>query len=407
MKTSPPSLQVLVAGGGIAGLTAAIAFAKRGYSVRLFERAPGFAEIGAGLQLSPNATRLLRRLGVLDRLLPAAVRPQAVVLRDARGLVELGRVPLGQAAERRWGAPYLTVHRADLQSALLARAEQDPNITITTGAAVRDAAFHAHGITLSVDRNGAIDEASGGLLLASDGVWSTLRGIALDGMDDSFTGLIAWRTTLRRGSGTGFADRLIGADVVTAFLHPQFHIVAYPIRAGAAVNLVAVTKGDAQSLSWAAGTDSTVLRNAVSGAAKPLFELVENAGSWTSWPLHVVDAKGPWTRPEGVALIGDAAHAMTPFAAQGAAMAIEDAEVLAGIVARHEDDIPLALQIYETERRPRVLRVEQRGALNRFAWNASGPVALVRNFVLKRRSGTRLAADLDWLYGQDVTQSSG
>lgn len=128
MKTSPPSLQVLIAGGGIAGLTAAVAFASRGYSVRLFERAPGFAEIGAGLQLSPNATRLLRRLGVLDRLLPAAVRPQAVVLRDARGLNELGRVPLGQAAERRWGAPYLTVHRADLQSALWHAPNRTPTL---------------------------------------------------------------------------------------------------------------------------------------------------------------------------------------------------------------------------------------------------------------------------------------
>lgn len=407
MKTSPPSLQVLIAGGGIAGLTAAVAFASRGYSVRLFERAPGFAEIGAGLQLSPNATRLLQRLGVLDRLMPAAVRPQAVVLREARDLSELGRVPLGQVAERRWGAPYLTVHRADLQSALLARAEQDPDITIETGAAVRDVAFHARGVTLSIDRNGAIEEAHGGLLIASDGVWSTLRGTAVDGMSDSFTGLVAWRTTLRREAPPGIAERLIGADVVTAFLHPHFHLVAYPVRAGAAINLVAVTKGDAQSQSWAAGTDATVLKTAVSGAAKPLADLVEDAGRWTSWPLHVVDAKGPWTRPEGVALIGDAAHAMTPFAAQGAAMAIEDAEVLAGIVARHDDDLPLALQIYETERRPRVLRVEQRGAFNRFAWNASGPVALVRNFVLRRRSGVRLAADLDWLYGQDVTQSSG
>ncbi|QDZ00964.1 FAD-binding protein [Nitratireductor mangrovi] len=405
MARTPPNLQILIAGGGIAGLTAAIAFASRGFSVRLFEQAPAFSEIGAGLQLSPNATRILRRLGVLDLLLPAAVRPQAVILRDARSLTELARVPLGAEAEKRWGAPYLTVHRADLQSALLARAGQEPDLRIMTGAKVRDSAAHAHGITISVDRNGNIEEYAGHLLIGADGVWSKLRHRILDGMDNSFTGLTAWRATVRQGGG-GFPERLIAPDVVTAFLNRNFHLVTYPLRAGAALNLVAITRGGPLAETWDAGSGAQPLFDAMDKAARPLAEFAANASGWVCWPLHVVDAKGPWTRTEGVALIGDAAHAMTPFAAQGAAMAIEDAEVLAGIVSRHAGELGRALEIYETERRPRVLRVAQRGALNRLAWHAAGPVALVRNLVLRRRSGGRLADDLDWLYGQDATKSS-
>lgn len=406
MARTPPNLQILIAGGGIAGLTAAIAFASRGFSVGLFEQAPAFSEIGAGLQLSPNATRILRRLGVLDLLLPAAVRPQAVILRDARSLTELARVPLGAEAEKRWGAPYVTVHRADLQSALLARAGQETDLRIMTGAKVRDAAAHARGITISVDRNGNIEEHAGHLLIGADGVWSKLRHRILDGMDNSFTGLTAWRATVRQGSG-GFPERLIAPDVVTAFLNRNFHLVTYPLRAGAALNLVAITRGGPLAETWDAGSGPQPLFDAMDKAARPLAEFAANASGWVCWPLHVVDAKGPWTRTEGVALIGDAAHAMTPFAAQGAAMAIEDAEVLANLVAATPHDLPAALARYEALRRPRIRNVAARGRFNHFVWHAWGPVALGRNMVLRALPGKVLADQFGRHYGYDATKSPG
>ena len=142
--------QIVIAGAGIAGLTAALAFAVRGYPVRVFERASRLDEVGAGIQLSPNATGILDRLGVLPGLRPAAVRPDAVVLRDASNLAELGRVQLGAAAEWRWKAPYLTAHRADLQSALLAHVAREPGIELVTGATVRDATQHPLGVAVSV-----------------------------------------------------------------------------------------------------------------------------------------------------------------------------------------------------------------------------------------------------------------
>lgn len=398
MKTEPRSRQILIAGAGIAGLTAAIAFAARGFSVQVFEKAPRIEEVGAGLQLSPNATRILDRLGVLELVMPAAARPEAVCLVEARSLREIARVPLGAFAETRWRAPYLTVHRADLQTALLARAARDPDIRIVTGAQVRDAAFHPGGVTLSVDHEGRIREPRGLLAVGADGVWSSLREIGMSGMRHSFTGLTAWRATLRRGGG-GFAEQFLRPDVVTAYMHRRFHLVSYPLRGGAAVNLVAVTRGAALAQSWTASDDPAPLREAMAKAAPPLAGLVGNGLSWLGWPLHVVDPKGPWIGEDGIVLIGDAAHAMTPFAAQGAAMAIEDAYVLAQLVAGNKDDIALALRTYEMERRARVLKVARRGALNRTAWHARGPVAFVRNVMLAARTPERLAADLDWLYG--------
>src|SRR5262249_16144741 len=172
------SRQIVVAGAGIAGLTAAIAFARRGFAVQLYERAPRLEEAGAGLQLSPNAVHLLRELGVTDTLSGVAVRPDDVTLPHPPRLKVLAPVRLRSFAEQRWGGPYLVVHRADMQSALLARASKEPDISIVRGATVSDFAVHAQGVTISIDRDGKIFEVLAKLLVGADGVWSTLRGLA-------------------------------------------------------------------------------------------------------------------------------------------------------------------------------------------------------------------------------------
>lgn len=389
-------------GAGIAGLTVALALAGRGFSVNLFEQAGKLEEVGAGLQLSPNATRILDRLGVIERLRAVSVQPEAIVLRRAKSLREIARVPLGAAAAARWGAPYLTVHRADLQSALLSRVEREPSIRLLTGAAVRDAAYHARGVTLSIDHAGSIIEAAGDLVIAADGVWSTMRGTE-DDKRGAFSGLTAWRATLHRASQAEGQDTVLSGSVVTAFLHHRFHVVAYPIRSGQAVNLVAVTRGKALRRAWSVAAPRHELEAALAGAPA-LARLLADAGPWRRWPLHTVDPDGPWTSERGIALVGDAAHATTPFAAQGAAMAIEDAEVLAEALHRHRDDLPVALALYEGERKPRVKRVVRRGAFNRFVWHASGPVALGRDIVLKLRGPERTMGDFDWLYGWGMTK---
>lgn len=393
------SRQVVVAGAGIAGLTTALALADRGFSVHVFERAAGLAEVGAGLQLSPNATHILSRLGVLDLLRPAAVKPEAVVLRDAASLAERTRLPLGAAAEARWGAPYLVAHRADLQSALLARVGRHPDITLSLGAAVRDVAVHRRGITASIDRQGKVVEMAGALLVGADGVWSTIRGLGSVGRS-RFSGRIAWRTVVRAESEAGKVLRTIApASVVTAFMHPSVHLIAYPVRGGGAINLVAVTAGEPMGEVWSREVDPAVLAEAMKGCAADLVKLVAEARPWTSWPLHLVEAGHPWIAPGGIALVGDAAHAMTPFAAQGAAMAIEDAAVLAHCLAARRDDMASALAAYQAARRPRLARVMRRGAFNHVTWHAAGTVAFVRDRVLALTPAARLVRGLDWLYG--------
>lgn len=393
------SQQIVVSGAGIAGLTAAIALSKLGFDVRVYERSAVLDEVGAGLQLSPNATRILDRLGVLDIVRPSAVQPQAVVLRDAKTLRERARVPLGAAAEQRWNAPYLVVHRADLQNALLRRARESTLIEITLGATVTDAEMRPDGVTASVEQAGIVSEVEAQFFIAADGVWSNSRRLVGPNGKSCFAGELAWRTTICADSDIGrhFVTHASTA-VVTTYLHSGFHLVAYPVRAGAAINLVAFTPGVAIAEHWSGVTDADALRQAMAGTAPELLRMVDEAAPWTVWPLHTAGASHPWTRGGSIAMIGDAAHAMTPFAAQGAAMAIEDAWTLANAVAASSDRAD-ALAQWETARKQRVARVARRGALNHLAWHAAGPVALARNLFLKLKSPDSLAADLDWLYG--------
>lgn len=396
------SRRIIVAGAGIAGLTAALAFAAEGFTVDIYERAPRLEEAGAGLQLSPNATRILATLGVLDTLLPDAVEPEAVVLRDARTLSEVARVPLGKARQR-WGAPYLVAHRADLQSALLSHAVGHDRIRLVTDAEVSQVTVESRGIAVTVRRDGQNVATTGDLLVAADGVWSSMR--ALTGGTSTFAGDVAWRTTLEASSPAGEAfARIAPANLVTAFMHPSAHLIAYPIRGGRSINLVVLTRNSALKGIAPVRADLGRLEDDLRGTASEIARLPHDAGPWTLWPLHTADAAS-WRSGGRLALIGDAAHAMTPFAAQGAAMAIEDAAVLAKLVASMPDELPKALERYEKLRRPRVEKVARRGAFNRFTWHASGPIALARNLVLKMLPPDRLASDLDWLYGWSVSVS--
>lgn len=394
------SRPIIIAGAGIAGLTAAIAFAMRGYQVRVLERTEQLQAVGAGIQLSPNATHILKGLGVLDFLLPNAVQPPAVLLRDAASLKLLARVPLGEMAESRWGAPYLTVHRADLQDALLQRVKQIPNVELTTGVRVIECVDQSDGIAVTVESGVNTVDENASLLVGADGVWSTVRSLGNGNATAAFTGELAWRATIETDSPAGKAFAAIAStECVTTFLNPKFHLVAYPIRGGRAINLVAFTKGERIGETWSGQADMDLLRTATRLATASLTAVIELAGPWTIWPVHTVDQRPAWTS-EAMALIGDAAHAMTPFAAQGAAIAIEDAATLAQMVANAPTDgLAAALAGWERFRRPRIARVTSRGALNKLAWNAGGPVALARNLVLSLRPPERLAADLDWLYG--------
>ncbi len=379
----------------------ALALARHGFRARIYEREPLLREVGAGLQLSPNATRILDRLGVLDVLAPRAVRPLAVELRNAATLERVARVPLGAVAERRWGAPYLVAHRADLQAALISLVRRQRGIELVTGTAVEDAELTEDGVRARITRGWISEQADAPLLIAADGVWSRLRRTASAAAGSRFTGHLAWRTTLPRDKA---GEALAVADTVTAFMHPRFHLIAYPVSGGRELNLVAFTRGEATRQAmrqdWAQEASDAPLRDAMAETA--LLPLIDTVPSWTVWPIHAAHPGAPWIHGDRVALIGDAAHAVPPFAAQGAAMAIEDAATLAALLARHRDNMPVALSAYQRIRKPRMAQVARRGRFNRFVWHAGGPVALARDLILRKRDETALMADFDWLYGFDA-----
>ena len=393
------SCQIAIAGAGIAGLTAALAFARHGFAIRIFERSAQLGEVGAGVQLSSNATRLLDRLGVLNAVEQDAVRPEAIELRRATSGRLIASVPLGAAAQRRWGAPYLSVHRADLHAALAKAVQAHPSISLETEAGVSGAVLMpGGGVSLRVEKDGATETVLCDLAIGADGVRSALRATGRLARPDRFSGFVAWRATATPQT----CGNLIPPDKVSAFLHPRFHLIAYPVRGGEIVNLVVIARMAAPERTGGGAYRAMLPPSVIKGASDEIDALAAELDTWLPWPINEVDPDAPWVEPAGLALIGDAAHAMGPYAAQGAVMAIEDAAALAAIVAARSHDLAGALTHFEAVRRERVRQVLRRGAFNRFVWHAAGPVAIGRDVVLALRRPESLVADFDWLYNYDA-----
>ena len=401
--------RILISGAGLAGMTTALALAERGFSVLMMEKAPALSEVGAGLQLAPNATRLLARLGIMEDLLPHAVSPDALYLMDGVKAQPLIRMELGSQAEQRWNAPYITCHRADLQAVLLKAVRAHPQITLHLGANVLSHHISEDKVTIRVDLNDQITDYSGQLLLGCDGVWSAQRAglvasnaATQNGSRARFTDHIAWRTTLPAEKlPQSFLDSLKDTLSVSAWLGQGAHLIAYPIKNGKAFNFVAITDGEDIGTSWDMKGDSAALIRSFSGWSQAVSDVIKAAPQWTFWPMFempepklVIDKR--------LVLLGDASHAMTPFAAQGAAMAIEDAASLAAHLSPEQSDHSEALAAFEKQRLARIAKVARRGKLNRFAYHASGPVALGRNMLFKIRKPEDFLRDLDWLYQYDA-----
>ncbi len=398
--------KILIAGAGIAGLAAALALAERGFSVLIMEKAPALSEVGAGLQLAPNATRLLARLGILDELMPKAVTPDALYLMDGVKAQPLMRMELGAQAAKRWDAPYIACHRADLQAVLLKAVHNHPQITLHLGANVLSHHIGEDNVTIRVDMNEQITDYSGQILLGCDGVWSAQRSAAQDQGRAQFTDHIAWRTTLPVDKlPAAFTANLKEKQAVSAWLGQGAHMIAYPIKSGTAYNFVAITDGEDIGTSWDMKGDSEALIRSFKGWSDAVIEVLKAAPQWTFWPMFEMPEPRLVLNKRFV-LLGDASHAMTPFAAQGAAMAIEDAACLAAHLSPESTDHSAALAAFEKQRLARIAQVARRGKLNRFAYHASGPVAFGRNMLFKLRKPEDFLRDLDWLYQYDAADIS-
>ncbi|SMF66931.1 salicylate hydroxylase [Xaviernesmea oryzae] len=382
-----PIERVAIIGAGMAGLTAALSFARHGIACDIFEEADALVEVGAGLQVSPNASRVLSTLGVLGRLEAVWTEPERIALVSGMSLRPLAHVPAGRFARERWRAPYGVLHRATLQKALLSAVEQDPLCTLHLDTPVRE------------DAQGSLPRITGKtypLIVGADGVWSSLRASIPHSPKPDFSRNVAWRFTIDQSA----APSWLAANQVTAFLGPSTHVVAYPLKEVGGFNIVAIASGISPGETWdaeASEAQRAMLLSQFHRWDRRIADLLAKAERPTFWPLYEVST-GRWHNGRDRVLIGDAAHAMMPFAAQGASMAIEDAFMLANRVA---GSLPLAqaLSAFESERTGRIARVRARGLFNRFAYHARGPLRFGRDIVLSLRPPQSLAADLDWLYG--------
>jgi salicylate hydroxylase len=384
---------VLVAGAGIGGLTAALAMARQGMPVTLFDQAERLEEVGAGIQLSPNAARVLVALGLAERLAPVVVEPAAVRLRAARSGRDIAVMPLGDLA--RHGAPYWVVHRADLQAALLAAVQSEPRITLKFGMRIEDFVIGPQGVTAKTSSPAGAGEERGRALIGADGLWSRVREALGDRTPARFAGRTAWRAV----APSAAVPEALRKPQVHLWTGPGGHLVHYPIRAGAAINIVAVTRDDWQSTRWntAADRDEVLARFPASSWAAEARDLLAAPERWQKWALYDRAPSSNWG--EGpVTLLGDAAHPMLPFLAQGAAMAIEDAAVIAAALERMPDDTAAALRDYERQRQPRTARVERASRRNDVVYHLGGPAAVIRDATLAALGGGFLLAQYDWIY---------
>ena len=397
--------QVLVAGGGIGGVAAALGAARAGWEVRLYERAEVFSEFGAGVQLSPNVVRCLQAWGLQAPLQAVAAFPERLRVRCATSGDVLATLPLGGDMVQRYGAAYATIHRADLHTLLLNALAQEANVQINLGQAILGYTETATK-TDSKTENAVLVHTSlgkdieGDALIGADGLRSKIRAQLLADGPPRASGHLAYRALLPQSA----LPEALRSNEVTAWMGPHLHAVQYPVRGGELQNLVVIIEGPAPGDldHWDHAANAADLERALRGTCSALQEVVRHVCSqghdWRLWPLsdRAPVSSAAQMASGLVALLGDAAHPMRPYLAQGAGMAIEDAAQLQRALSMHDLDVALRLRRYALNRWERNARVQARAQRNGRIFHATGPLRWGRDAGL-RLLGSRLL-DVPWLY---------
>lgn len=388
---------VLIAGAGIGGLTAALALARCGWRVSLLERMRLADDVGAGLQISPNASAILRELGVLPRLAATALAPTAIHVRRGGNGATIARLPL-EEAERRWGAPYLLAHRGDLHRALIEAVAEEPSIKLQAECTLAGFTADADGITAAALHGTTRVTHVADCLIGADGLRSFVRE-RLNQKEEMPQAAqhVAWRALIK-------SDALsldLRQPESTLWLGARAHIVHYPLRGGRITNVVAVLDEpmaiDWTADNWAQAGDPRRIAARFAKWDGRVRELIASANEWRIWPLVERNPPAAWAAGR-VVLIGDATHPILPFLAQGAAQAIEDAAMLARCLMPGCEIMP-ALATFAAARRSRIARVQSESRSQARIYHLRAPAAVLRDIAIRALGAERIISRYDWLYG--------
>lgn len=385
--------KILLAGGGIGGLATALACGQVGMATQLFEKKRVLSEVGAGVQLGPNAVRLLEGWGLRSALDAAACFPQRLEVRSAHTGVMLGSLPLGARALLHYGARYATIARIDLHT-LLHRAVMAQGLTeLHLGRAAQRVSQDASAVELVTDDD---RKRRANVLIAADGLWSHVRDFLRQDVQPAFSGHLAYRAMVKQAD----LPEALRSDCITVWLGPAMHAVQYPVHSGESLNIVVIVEGPAPQdpQQWDQAALRSNLAAHLAQACGGLQDLAGAVAQWRLWPLHALPhLRGTQDLAFGrIALLGDAAHPMLPYLAQGASMAIEDGAVLARCLCDGPADDAKALLRYAALRWRRNARVQARAKRNGDLFHASGLKAWGRDAAM-RWLGARLL-DMPWLY---------
>jgi 2-polyprenyl-6-methoxyphenol hydroxylase-like FAD-dependent oxidoreductase len=384
--------RIIIVGGGIGGLAAALGLARKRFSVIVLEKAPALGEIGAGMQLAPNAFHALDYLGVGHEARAKAVFVERMLLMDAMSGEEITSVPLGAPFRRRFGNPYAVVHRGDLHGVLLEACRAHPKIEVRVGNEVLSYEQRANSVTV---RLASGDYLTGAALIGADGLWSNVRKQVVGDGIPRISGHMAYRSLIP-------TERLpdeLRWNAGTIWAGPKCHIVHYPVSNSNYLNLVAIRETDRREMA----SGKPVSQEKVLGEFECLHNrvraVIERGSEWTLWSICDRDPVDDWVDGR-VALLGDAAHPMMPYMAQGACMALEDAVCLAHAADTHDGDLKRAFEDYRARRVLRTARVQlQARAIGDHIVHPAGVHAALRNSIMRGKSADDWYDSLQWLYG--------
>lgn len=385
-QTSP----LLISGGGIGGLAAALTLAQDGHAVSVLEQAASFSEIGAGIQLGPNIFRMFDYLGLTEAINRVAFFPTGLAMHDVRTGEKIVRVPLGDLARATYGFPYGVIFRADLHQVLLHACRAQPNVNLRTHTKVKSFDQSADGVTVTLTDG---ETVHGSALIGADGMWSQIREAIVGDGKPRVSGHIAYRAVLKRED----VPAHLWSDDVMLWGGEKTHLVHYPLRRGELFNLVAVFHSNRYDEGWDTFGDTAELTERFRDACPQVKELLGKIETWKMWVLCDREPVKNWT-DRRVTLLGDAAHPMLQYLAQGAGQAIEDAVVLREALRFTRGDLPRAFQKYQQARYLRTGRVQLTARFYGDIYHASGVQRELRNQMFKSGNESAGFAGLKWMY---------